>query len=412
MVNLFSNDLSNEKLDGQYFGNVGNLDGVNLSKASLRGANFMEVSMRRVNLTDANLCGAELGGANLAGATMKGANLKGASLDHAKLDGVDLRGTSIGEVADIRCASLRGCNLSGMHLDKLNLEGCDLTNADLSNCYLIGTNLRGTTLRGTILTNARISDHSMYNTVTFGIGDYKEPPKEYFINTDKEVATFDKEGKWVPPGDRKGVLCFMQGPTTYYLVGMHRTTTQTYGYWDITPHYSVGIFDMVKVYRADCEVLQISIGITTTIKTELPHDTVEALLNSDTITISIQGVYFHMDREVMPNDIKPAVPKPVLKPHTITEWAFKMGTVCKAGTPTPNWGTLTLNKGHQWVATSLENSYHTEQTLSDYFNLGTHCEYGTPYNLVRSTADNGIILSTTPMPKQTAQRCVGLMAVM
>ena len=384
-VNLFSDDLSNQKLDGQCFTSVGNMDKVNLSGASLRGADLTGVSLRGANLSKANLCGANLGGADLSGANLDGANLTGANLHYTKLDGCDLRNAYLEKAANLTGASLKGCNLRYLYLDDIDLNGCNLTNADLSNTYLIGTSLKGCNLRGTNLTNARVSSYCMYDKVTFSVGDYIEPTQEYFINIDGEG-----------PRPRKGVLCFTQGATTYYLVGMHRTRTDTYAYWNVMPYDTVSIFDMVKVYAnvipydtvsifdmvkvyaADCTTLQVSIGEVTPIKTSIPHEELSAMLNSQGIIINAGGVQYMDGRMVTPHDI---LPKPTVKKQTPQEWAFKMGTLKPAGTEPPCWKDVLSYRHHQyWGVDAICPSIITH--LDKAYSLGTHCKWGTTLDAV------------------------------
>lgn len=97
-------------------------------------------------------------------------------------------------------------------------------------------------------------------------------------------------------------------------------------------------------------------------------------------------------------------PKPVLKQQTLTEWAFKVGTVSNPNTATPNWSELILNKGHKWIGTVMANSYTTVEHLDEYYRLGTHCKVGTPYNLVRYT-DDGVQLTTRPVEAMSRLCC-------
>lgn len=77
-------------------------------------------------LTGADLRGANLTGAVLAEAALAGANLQGAALDDADLAGADLSG------ADLSTASLVGADLSSASLQDTDLEYADLRRANLA----------------------------------------------------------------------------------------------------------------------------------------------------------------------------------------------------------------------------------------------------------------------------------------
>lgn len=70
-----------------------NLTGAQLSHSNLTNANLAGAKLVRAELFKANLSGANLSGANLRGANLKGANLKGADLSHASLYEAVLTGT-------------------------------------------------------------------------------------------------------------------------------------------------------------------------------------------------------------------------------------------------------------------------------------------------------------------------------
>ena len=89
------------------------LEGANLRKAKLQGADLY-----RANLLGANLRKAELQGAELCEAELCEADLRG-----AHLEGADLRG------ADLCWADLRGADLTNANLHGANLEGADLRGA-------------------------------------------------------------------------------------------------------------------------------------------------------------------------------------------------------------------------------------------------------------------------------------------
>ena len=127
----------------------------------------------------------------------------------------------------------------------------------------------------------------------------------------------------------------------------------------------------------------------------------------------ITMITLNTDKPILRTARKP-LPRPVLRQHQITEWAFNMGTISSStasemlhstvrvvpvgskGTVSPDWGKLMQCPGHKWVGTVIANSYTTTKHLDEYFQLGTKCRPGTPYSLVRYT-DDGVQLSTTPL---------------
>ncbi len=105
-----------------------NLQGANLRKAGLAGA----------DLREANLSGVFLQGADLYKANLSGSNLKNAKLNHA----------------DLSRATLIDANLTAADLERADLSSADLSGATLSKATLTGANLVGATLLGADLTGA------------------------------------------------------------------------------------------------------------------------------------------------------------------------------------------------------------------------------------------------------------------
>lgn len=73
------------------------LEGVDLSKRNLTGAQLSHATLTNANLAGAKLVRAELYRANLSGANLSGANLRGANLKEANLKGADLSHASLRE---------------------------------------------------------------------------------------------------------------------------------------------------------------------------------------------------------------------------------------------------------------------------------------------------------------------------
>ena len=86
------------------------LQGADLTGASLEEAGFYEANLQGANFQKAYLQGANLQGANLQGANLQGANLRGAALVGANLRNANLEGAVLFD------ALLEGANLSGAKL--------------------------------------------------------------------------------------------------------------------------------------------------------------------------------------------------------------------------------------------------------------------------------------------------------
>ena len=117
------------------------LQGVNLQKAKLPGADLQEADLSNARLERANLQGANLQEANLTGTKLAGANLQGTNLQEADLTRASLRG-----------ACLRGANLQGANLTKTNLAGVHQQGADLKEIDLSGAQLQGANVDGSRMT--------------------------------------------------------------------------------------------------------------------------------------------------------------------------------------------------------------------------------------------------------------------
>ncbi len=146
--------------------------GMDLSRANLSGAWFIDSRLEgkrltNVNLSGANLSGAELYGARLSNVNLSGADLRGAnlnqvylsqvSLNGANLSGVNLRGTDLAWNVNLSGANLSGANLSGRSLGyTVNLTGANLRGANLRGANLSGVNLTGVTSGGIVGTPASL----------------------------------------------------------------------------------------------------------------------------------------------------------------------------------------------------------------------------------------------------------------
>ncbi|MEW6235437.1 MAG: pentapeptide repeat-containing protein [Candidatus Omnitrophota bacterium] len=121
------------------------LDGVNLSDANLREADFHESSLMNANLCGAELCDANMSRANLDGARLINADLSRIRLSEASLQRANLKKTNIVE-ADLRRLNLAEANLKEANLFVTNLAYSNLRKATLNEASIFETDLSGANL--------------------------------------------------------------------------------------------------------------------------------------------------------------------------------------------------------------------------------------------------------------------------
>jgi hypothetical protein len=102
--------------DGERDFHEANLPGIDLSRATLSGANFSGANLSGANLSNADLNGANFSNADLSGADLKRAFFKYASLSNANLQDADLREATL-DLANLRGANLSDANLEGATYD-------------------------------------------------------------------------------------------------------------------------------------------------------------------------------------------------------------------------------------------------------------------------------------------------------
>lgn len=110
---------------------------VQLSGASLDGADFRWANLERARFVDANLRGARLDGAVLDAAELAQVDLTGASLRAGSFVGAKLASASL-ERADLRGADLRRADLTGVDLSDADLRGVQWAAAQLDEVSLTG----------------------------------------------------------------------------------------------------------------------------------------------------------------------------------------------------------------------------------------------------------------------------------
>lgn len=107
------------------------LDDLELTRISLRGANLTEVSLRRAGCTAADASGSRWQRCSLERATLDMAVLAGAHLQRCNLSRANLPGTSWHRAEVAHCA-LRRATLTDARLDRAMFSDCDLRGADLA----------------------------------------------------------------------------------------------------------------------------------------------------------------------------------------------------------------------------------------------------------------------------------------
>jgi uncharacterized protein YjbI with pentapeptide repeats len=145
------------------------LNGVDLIRANLRGANLGYANLINAKLGSIDLSGAELNNANLSNAKLGSgnltvANLSDAHLINAKLGSVNFSKANLSN-ANLTGADMSGANLSFVNLNRSNmshakLEGADLIDANLSDANLSFAKLKGANLKGADVHNTRFKSNS------------------------------------------------------------------------------------------------------------------------------------------------------------------------------------------------------------------------------------------------------------
>jgi uncharacterized protein YjbI with pentapeptide repeats len=119
-----------------------NLARVDLSDAQLQGAQLSRATLDEAVLVEAHLEGADLGKATLRRAILAGTHLEGADLTRAQMEGATLL------EAHLEGAFLLGASLEGANLFEAHLEGAKLVGAHLEGATLLGAHCEGRALSG------------------------------------------------------------------------------------------------------------------------------------------------------------------------------------------------------------------------------------------------------------------------
>ena len=170
------------------------MNGVNLRKARLQGANLINTRLQSAHLDDAQLQGARLTRAKSQFAWFSNASLLGADLDQALL----------------QLAWLDGAQLQGAYLPNANLQVAKLRNAQLQGAILLGTLLQGALFENTLFQGVTcLSDsRSFKENIENGVGKmpkFMPLPPVYFSGLvgNRETVEFYTEGM---PADHVDLL--------------------------------------------------------------------------------------------------------------------------------------------------------------------------------------------------------------
>jgi uncharacterized protein YjbI with pentapeptide repeats len=118
-----------------------------LSEADLLGADARRADFSRANLLEANLRQVNFGEANLSEANLEAADLRGAILDRARLPKAHLR-LALLNGASLEYADAREANLNAANLRLANFREADLRGANLNSAILVQTGFAGAKLTG------------------------------------------------------------------------------------------------------------------------------------------------------------------------------------------------------------------------------------------------------------------------
>lgn len=139
-----------------------NLSKLSFEQADLSGSDFRHATIVNSDFTQATLTGATFADATLTdtsfeqasmgGVTLTGIHAAGADFEQVTLNGVSLAGAGLQD-AELSQASLKGANLSNADLGGASLDETDLTGANLAEANLSGADLSGATTTNTDVSN-------------------------------------------------------------------------------------------------------------------------------------------------------------------------------------------------------------------------------------------------------------------
>lgn len=161
MTNQHCENIQSDSIDltGDLRGiilNGADLRGVNFAGRDLSGAKLFQADLRKANFQDAILEGVEFSAANLEGAIFDGANCRRAGFGRANLDGASLFQANLEETsfsqasligANLHCVNLSHSRLREANLTQADLSESDLRYADISMAKVVNTTFRNADLR-------------------------------------------------------------------------------------------------------------------------------------------------------------------------------------------------------------------------------------------------------------------------
>lgn len=142
------------------------LEGANLSNATLTGAN-----LSKVDLSDAVLRGVHFWYADFTDAYFIAADFTGAHLGEANFSDSDFTGAVLAD------ANLSGADLRGADFNFVDFTNADLTGSNLSGADLSGADLRKADLRDANLTLVNFAEAKNIPDLSKALMDSKNPPK-------------------------------------------------------------------------------------------------------------------------------------------------------------------------------------------------------------------------------------------
>jgi uncharacterized protein YjbI with pentapeptide repeats len=141
------------------------LEGVNLERATFRGANLLNVSFNRANLERVDFGDAQLSWVYFNSANLRRANFQGArglgkdeeiqsNFENADLERANLRRVNFTSTTTFNCASLVSANLQDAKIYRA--EKADFRGTDLQGCEMIWGHFSDSDFRGAILRSCNL----------------------------------------------------------------------------------------------------------------------------------------------------------------------------------------------------------------------------------------------------------------
>lgn len=212
------------------------LQGANLRRVNLIGADLSGVILRRADLREANLTEADLSHAILIDADCRGVNLSRANLSSSQLVQADLRRAildeAILEAADCSRANFNKAMLSQARLNHANFSGADLSGTDLSYVCALATNFTATALTGACLEDWQIDTSTDLDQVVCDYIYLRRHRQERYPSQD--VLTPGERSRLFHQAVGRLELRFKQGINWQAFVHSLKTISEQYGGTQLT----------------------------------------------------------------------------------------------------------------------------------------------------------------------------------